>query len=894
MINDQRPDPDALLAAVQTEEAQQQHGKLKIFLGMSAGVGKTYAMLESAHQRLAEGIDVVIGYIETHKRADTDALVAGLPLIARQKIDYKESTLEEMDVDAILRRRPRLVLVDELAHTNAPGSRHPKRYQDVLELLASGIDVYTTVNVQHFESRSDTVEKITGITIHEKVPDSILDIASDIELIDLPPEELLQRLAEGKVYAPDRAELAAKNFFRTGNLTALREMALRLAAERVDQQMQDYMQVQHIQGPWRSTERLMVAVSPSPLSERLIRWTRRTAYNLKAPWMAVYIEPTIPLSQTAHAQLARNLSLVHKLGGEVVSTAANDVVTALIRVAKQHNITQIVVGKPSRTFVEELRAGGSLVNRLIRQSDDIDIYVVRGDVSEGGERPLVVRPALHSGRNQYLLALFVVAAAVAFCLAILPFIDHQLVALLLLFVVVVLANFVGRGPILVAAAASALLWDFLFIPPRLTFFISTLQDALTFFLYFIVALITGNLTARLRSQEKLTRGREERTAALYTMAHKIGESTTLDEVLETAVKQLGQVFAAPIAILLKDADGDLPPAPHALSTFAMNDREMGAARWSFNNSQPAGHFTETLPTADAQYWPMTTPGGVAGVIGLELHEQLSFEQEGLLQTFTNHIALAVEREQLDESAQQAAIVAESERLYATLLDSISHELRTPLAVISGATGILFDPVTKPSPAAQQELGENIQEATKRLTRLVNNLLDMTRLQSGRFKPHVEWCDVTDLIDVSVKQVEKDLAAHDLVIDIAPQLPLVRMDFVLMEQVLVNLLDNAAVHTPPGVRVRVTAALEHDELMLSVADRGPGLPPGDLQRVFEKFYRAPGTASGGTGLGLSICKGLVEAQGGTITAENRLTRGGARLVIRLPITPAPTIPKEAEQ
>lgn len=897
MNDDHRPDPDALLETIQREESKQPRGKLKIFLGMAAGVGKTYAMLEAAQQRRAEGIDVVIGYVETHHRAETDALVAGLSVISRKKFEYRGSVLEEMDVDAVLARKPQLTLVDELAHTNAPGARHPKRYQDVLDLLAAEIDVYTTVNVQHFESRTDSVREITGVTIRETVPDLLIDIADEIELIDLEPEELLKRLAEGKVYTPDRAELAAHNFFRKGNLTALREMALRLTAERVDHQMQDYMHLKHIHGPWKSIERLMVAVSANPLSERLIRWTRRVAYNLKAPWIAVHVESGTALTEIQRAQLARNLSLVHKLGGEVIITSGDDTVSALLSVAQQNNATQIVVGKPARSHFREWLSGGSLVNRLIRSSGDIDVYVVSGDKTESTANSLRVSPTLHSGANQYVIAAVVVSLAVLLSYAILPLIGDQYyreVALILLFVVLVLANFLGRGPMLLAATLSAILWDFLFIPPRFTFLISTVQDYLIFGLYFIIALSMGNLTARLRNQQKITRLRQERTSALYTMAHQIAEATTPDDVLRTAVEQVGQVFDAEIAIFLPTLTGHLSKAPHPASTFTPDEKESGVATWAFTNSQPAGRFTDTLPSATAQYLPLVTPGSVAGVIGVRTREANppTVDQQALLETFTSHIALAVEHELLDKAAERTAVLEESERLYRALLDSISHELRTPLAAISGATSSLLDPGVRNNPEAQTALGQNIQEATDRLNRLVDNLLDMSRLQSGRLKLNSDWCDVSDLIDVSIKRVEKELANHDLVVDIAPNLPLIRLDFVLMEQVLVNLLHNAAVHTPPSVRIRVTASVDGKELVLSVADRGPGLALADLERVFDKFYRAPGMTSGGTGLGLSICKGLVEAHGGTIIAENRPTRGGARFTIRLPITELPDAPKEA--
>ncbi len=893
MTDDQRPDPDILLEALKREESKQQRGKLKIFLGMSAGVGKTYAMLEAAQQRLAEGIDVVIGNVETHKRAETESLLKGLPVIPRRKLEYRGSILEEMDVDGVLARKPHLVLVDELAHTNVPGARHPKRYQDVLDLLNAGIDVYTTVNVQHFESRADTVRQITGITVRETVPDTLIDIANDIELIDLEPEELLRRLAEGKVYTPDRADLAAKNFFRKGNLTALREMALRLTAERVDQEMQQYMHIKRIQGPWKSAERLMVAVSPSPLSERLVRWTRRMAYNLKAPWLAVFVQPMRPLSDTEKAQLARTMSLAHKLRGEVITVSGDDIVETLMRVAHQRNVTQLVIGKPVRNHLQELLRGGSVVNRLVHASGDIDVYVVTGDKESVTERPVVPRPTLQSGPNQYVVAILVVVVSVAICYvlssaAISPVIGYQETALILLLVIVLLANFLGRGPILVAGALSALLWDFLFIPPRFTFFISTFQDTLLFGLYFIVALVTGNLTARQRNQGTALRLREERMSALYAMAHEVAHAVTLDDVLRTAVEQVGQVFDAEIAILLPDSTGRLATSPHPASTLALDQKEWSVAVWAFEHGQVAGRFTETLPTATAQYLPLLTPGGVVGVMGVRMRrvEQFSVDQEALLDTFVSHIALAVERELLEDRSRQAAILAESERLYATLLDSVSQELRTPIATIRQATANLLAAHRDGDEKTELARSDDIQDAAQRLARVVDNLLDMTRLQSGRLNLNLDWCNVSELIDKSVKRVAKELANHELVIDIAPDLPLIRMDFILMQQVLVNLLHNAATYTPPGVRIRITAKTEGSRLVLSVADRGPGLPPADLERVFEKFYRVPGSQSSGTGLGLSISKGLVEAHGGTITAENRPTHGGARFTIRIPIAGAP--------
>ncbi len=903
MQDEHRPDPNTLLAAVQKEEAKQQRGKLKIFLGMAPGVGKTYAMLESAHQRLAEGVDVVVGIVETHKRAETEALVAGIPNIPRLQIPYHDTVLEEFNIDAVLARKPQLVLLDELAHTNAPGVRHPKRYQDVLELLSADIDVYTAVNVQHFESRADSVQQITGIAIRETVPDALLDIANDIELIDLPPEELLKRLAEGKVYAPDRAELAANNFFREGNLTALREMALRLTAERVDQQMQDYMQVKHIAGPWRSVDRLMVAISPSPLSERLIRWTRRTAYNLKSPWLAVYVETPQELSEVAKAQLARNISLVRRLDGEVIMTADRDPVKGLLRIGQQNNVTQIVVGKPARTTLQEMLSGGSLVNRLVRESEAIDVYVIRGDEMETSSGvKLLTPPELHSKPNQYILAVGVVALAVLINFGLInsaavPALDYHEVALILLFVVIVLANFIGRGPIIVAAVISALLWDFLFIPPRFTLYVSTLQDVLTLVLYVVIALIAGNLTSRLRGQERFVQLREKRTLALYAMAHQVAEAQTLEQVITAAVRQIGSTFNADIAILLAQApaasaavglsNGGLSSAvlaktPRPESTFIPDDKELSVAIWAFDHNQSAGRFTDTLPTASAQYIPLGSSGDSVGVIGVRRREDqpLVTEQADLLETFINHIALAVEREQLYSQTQEAAVLKESERLYSTLLASVSNEIRTPLATLNAASTHLVGC----DPEEQARVEKDIQDGVNSLNRLVDNLLDMTGLESGHLKLSIAPYSVPELVANSVQKVEKELAKHEVVIDLEPNLPLVPMDADMMERVLVNLLHNAAVYSPAGVKVRVTAAIEGSELVLAVADRGPGLPPADIPRVFDKFYRAPDVPPGGTGLGLSVSKGLVEAHGGTISAENRPTRGGARFIIRLPLMP----------
>lgn len=895
-MTDYRPDPDDLLAAIQKDTARQQRGKLKIFFGMAAGVGKTYAMLESARRRQSDGVDVVVGYVETHGRKETEVLLDGLEVIPQQSLEYRGTKLPEMDLDAVLARQPSLVLVDELAHTNVPGARHTKRYQDIIELLEAGLDVWTTVNVQHFESRADAVKQITGITVHERVPDSILDLADEIELLDLAPEDLRKRLAEGKVYTSERIDVAANNFFRRGNLTALREMSLRLTAEHVDHQLQDYMQLKRIAGPWKTGERLMVAVGSSPFSEQLIRWTRRMAYNLEATWIAVYVETTQELSPLAQERLTANLELARSLGGEIVTTANVSVVNGLLRVAHQRNITQIVIGKPEHPRLWWL-SKSTPVDILIRDSGEIDIYVVTGDRSkEKSVSPtLRLRPEIHSNGWQYFWALIIVVTVTGFNLFLVdssPLIGYQVVGLTELMAVLLIAIYIGRGPALLAAAASAISWNFLFIEPRLTFEVSQIQDTILLFMYFAIALFTGNLTARLRRQERQARHSAERTMALYTLAHETSTAIDMDHILRTAVNQLEQVFDAEIAILLSQ-ENVLSPQPHACSTLSVSEKDYGVALWSYQHSAPAGLFTDTLPSASAQYLPLLTPNRTVGVIGIRTRHQdrLTFEQEVLLQTFVSQISLVVERELLDESAEQAMMLRESERLYTTLLNSISHELRTPIATITGASSSLLDPKTAKDPFAHTELAQDIQLAAERLNRLVENLLDMSRLESGRLALRHDWCDVGDIISVAISRLKACLSDHPVDIKLAPDLPLIPVDFGLIEQALVNLLDNVCHYTPLGSPVVIEVKHLRNTLWIKIRDKGPGIADEDLARIFDKFYRVPGSRTGGTGLGLSIARGLVEAHGGTLKAENN-PDGGLSFILNFPLIETPPVAHEA--
>lgn len=871
-------------------QAPSLRGKLKVFFGMAAGVGKTYAMLEDARARRAEGVDVVVAWADTHDRPEAARLLEGLPRVSTARALDDGTVVGALDLEAILARGPALVLVDDLSHTNAPGALHERRYQDVLHLLEAGIDVYTTLNVQQIESRADTVRQITGLTVRETVPDSVLDAADAIELVDLAPEELRRRLADGKVTWPATASVPAESFFRVGNLTALREMALRLTAERVDHQLRDYMQVKRIAGPWKSGERLLVAISASPISERLVRWTRRMAYTLDASWLAVTVQTTSPASTEARAQLAQTLELARSLGAEVLTVSGDDVVETLLQVGQQRNVTQIVVGKPGRAPWRDWLRGGSVVDRLMRASGDIDVYVVSGDDS-ARRRRTVRLPERHSGWRPYLGAAAAVAAATGINLLLQPVISYEAVALLLLLVVIVLPLYFGRGPVLLAATLSALLWDLLFIPPRFTFLINKLEDVLLLVLYFVIALVAGTLTTRLKSQQRLLQRREERTHALYALVREFAQVETIDAVIRTAVAHLGAAFDADVAILLAADPEHLAAAAHPASTLVLDDKEREAAAWTFARQRAAGRATDTLPAAAGTYRPLRAPGSVVGVAGLRFRngQAVTAELEAFLEALLAQVALAIEHEQLGQAQERAVLLAESERLYKTLLNSVSHELRTPLAAITGAAGTL-QALPDEHKEARSALAGEIQLAVERLNRLVENLLDMSRLESGMLRLRLEWCDVADLVAVTVKRARPFLERHDLSVGVEPGLTLVHMDYVLIEQVLINLLHNAAVYTPPDTSVELRAHRDGESLAISVMDRGPGLPTDALERIFDKFYRVPGAAAGGTGLGLSIARGIVEAHGGTLVAENR-AGGGACFTLRLPMTPPPPLPVE---
>lgn len=868
---DHRPDPDALLAEMRREERTPGRGRLHLFLGMCPGVGKTYAMLQAARKRFEEGEKVLVGVVETHGRAETAALLEGLEVLPRKSREHREVFVSEFDLDGVLARKPGIVLVDELAHTNAPESRHAKRYQDVLELLDAGIDVYSTLNVQHIESQVDIVRQITGVAVQETVPDSILDEAHEIQLIDLSVDKLLERMGEGKVYLGERAERAVEGFFKEGNLTALRELALRFTAEQVDRELEDIRRAKRVAGPWKTNARLMVGIGPSPYAESLIRWTRRAATRLNCPWLVVWVEGSQPVSPSDQERLARSLGLARKLGGEIVSATGDDVPEALLRVARERNVTQIVVGKPDKhTFWRP-----SLADRIIRDSGDIDVCVVR---------PLAARETMsstvfHEGVSVSVIGEYSWAAAILFVVASLswavaPLTGYMFVALVFLLAVVLAALRFRRGPVLAMATVSALTWNFLFIPPRFTFWISKADDGIMFALFFVIAIAMGSLTHRLRAREEAERRRHRQTEALLRVTQSAALSPEYGKGLSAALRSIDEMLGAETVLFPRLRDRSLAEEPFAGSRFAPSENERGVALWCFRNRQVAGRFTDTLPESEAMWFPLQTATSMMGVLGLRFEEETTpdFTTRQMIEAFALQLALVLEKQHFIEAVNEAELHARSENLHRTLLDSVSHELRTPLAVIRAALEGMGE-------RKEPYLAE-IETATARLQRVVDSLLQMSRLESEALRPTPDWCDLRDVIADAVKAVGSSLSTHVLSLTIPDEFPPVRTDHALLAQALANILHNAAVYSPADSSVEVSVVRLGPAARITIRDHGPGLPPGEEERVFAKFYRAKGVPAGGTGLGLAIAKGFISALGGRIEAGNH-PGGGAEFSIHLP-------------
>jgi two-component system sensor histidine kinase KdpD len=892
-----RPDPDALLERIREEEARSKRGKLKIFFGATAGVGKTYAMLEAARRHVAERRDVVVGWVETHGRKETAALLEGLPAIPPRLYEYKGTQLAEFDLDAALARRPSLLLLDELAHTNAAGARHAKRWQDVQELREAGIDVYTTLNVQHIESLNDVVAQITGVAVRETLPDVVLEEADEVELVDLPPDDLIQRLKEGKVYVPEQAQRAIHHFFRKGNLIALRELALRRTAERVDDQMRSYRRDHGIAKTWPAAERILVCVGPNPASVRLIRAARRMAAGLRADWVAVYVEtPHHPrLPEADKVALSENMRLAEQLGGRTAYLSGHDVSAEVLAYARQHNATKIVAGKPTHPRWHD-RIRGSLVDEIVRGSGDIDVYIISGDVAEEERAPFTI-PSRHSPPEAYVPALVAVTLCTLVSWTMAPFFASTNLVMIYLLGVAYVAMRHGRGPSVLTSILSVACFDFFFVPPHLTFAVSDTQYVVTFAIMLLVGLLISTLASRVREQTEATRLRERRTAILYAVSRDLAATRAADDIARAAARHVADVASAPSAVLLPRADGRLVPLAAAGAVFTLDPRDEGVARWVLEHGRMAGPGTGTLPGAGALYLPLIGTRATLAVLGVRADAPAGFspDQVHLLEAVARQTAAALERAQLAEEAQRAQLDVETERLRNSLLSSVSHDLRTPLAAITGAASTLLDDVRGMSAETRLELTEMIYEEADRLNRLVRNLLDMTRLQSGAVRVAKEWHPLEEIVGAALSRLATRLHGRSVSTHLSDDLPLVPLDGILIEQVLVNLIENALKYSPLESPIDVSAARVDRDVVVAIADRGPGLPVGEEERVFDKFHRVESRGRpGGVGLGLTLCRGIVTAHGGRIWAENR-PEGGAVFRFTLPLegTPPSVAPEPAE-
>ncbi|MEK1890665.1 MAG: sensor histidine kinase KdpD [Phyllobacterium sp.] len=882
---ERRPSPDALLENAERET----RGRLKIFLGAAPGVGKTYEMLMAGRAAIADRRDVVIGVVETHGRKETQALVDGFEVIARRKVNYKDHHLEEMDLDAILARRPDLVLVDELAHTNAPGSRHPKRYIDVQELLTHDIDVYSTMNIQHVESLNDVVAQITKVRVRETVPDSVIDEADEVEVIDLTPADLIKRLHEGKVYVPVTAKRAIENYFSPGNLTALRELALRRTAQRVDDQLLTHMQANAIPGPWAAGDRVLVCIDEQPRGPSLVRYARRLADRLRAPWMAVHVETqsSSRLSEAGRDRIASTLRLATQLGGDAITLPGRDAAEDIARYARENNVTHIVTGKPDKSRWRELFEG-SVSHDLIRRAGNISVHVISGS---GEENPAVRRAAEQAQSRgfelkPYLMSTGYVIGALAVGLLLSRVLDVRNIALVFLMAVLASAVTVGLWPALFASVLSAAVLNFFFLEPLYTLVISDPESVIALGFFFCVAVIASNLTARVQRQAAAARQRARTTEDLYLFSRKLAGTGTLDDVLWATAFQIASMLKLRVVLLLPE-DGRIEVKAGYPPDDTLDDADIAAARWAFENNRAAGRGADTLPGAKRLYLPLRTGRMAVGVIGLDSDKQgplLSPEQQRLLDALADQAAVAIERTQLAADVDRAKLAAEADRLRSALLTSISHDLKTPLASIMGAAGALKEFAPALPDEARAELLSTVIDESERLNRFIANLLDMTRIESGAMEPNFAFHDAGDIVGTALSRAKKITGKHRTEVVIPANLPMLRVDPVLFEQVLFNLLDNASKYAPEGSLIRIQAWADDGSVILQVMDEGPGIPEADLERVFDTFYRVRKSdhVSAGTGLGLSISRGFIEAMGGTIGATRRTDRSGAIFTIKMPI------------
>ncbi|MGQ5525325.1 DUF4118 domain-containing protein [Chitinimonas sp. PSY-7] len=890
-MNYPRPDPDRLLEALQEADAAAQRGKLKLFLGACAGVGKTYAMLQAARQKQDEGIDVLIGIVETHGRADTSALLAGLPILPSRHVEYRGHLLAEFDLDAALQRKPALIIVDELAHSNVEGSRHQKRWQDVEELLVAGIDVYTAMNVQHLESLNDIVAGITGVKVGETVADHVFDSATDVILVDLPPDELLARLAAGKVYLPDAALRASKHFFRKGNLIALRELALRRTADRVDAQMRAYRADRAIANVWQARERLLVCIGAGPSGDKLVRSAARLAAKLQADWIVAYVEtPALQRgSQLQRGRILATLKLAEELGAETTTLAGTDAAATLAAYARSRNAGKLVIGHRHQTGWRR-KLLPSLADQLAERAAELDLYLVGLDPAAA--EPVVVdrAPPRKIYWRGYAEAMAIVAATSVLAGVLLSVFDLANVVMVYLLAVVMIALRSGRGPGALAALLAVGSFDFFFVPPQLTFTVNDSQYLFTFAMMLAVALIIGQLAAKLRFEANVARRRERRADELSGLSRQLSGALTTEQIIGIAVDRINAIFHARSAVLLPDSHERMREARGSAGPGGLTDTDADVAQWVYDHQQHAGQGSNTLPSSPARYLPLKAPMRTRGVLALQVSQLSLFdepEEMRLLDTCAAQIALALERVHFVEVAQDALVSMEGERLRNSLLTTVSHDLRTPLTALVGLADTLAG--SELSLTVRHELAEAIRDKARSTAELVGKLLDMARLQAGAVTLRRDWQSLEEVLGSARRQLDSVLANHTVISRLPADLPLCEFDPVLIERVLVNLLENAAKYTPPGSEISILAVSRGDLMRITVDDNGPGLPAGREEKLFGKFERGESeSALPGVGLGLAISRAIVEAHGGRMTAENR-PEGGARFVFTLPLGVPPNMP-----
>ncbi|MDD1606263.1 MAG: sensor histidine kinase KdpD [Methylococcaceae bacterium] len=907
-MNDERPDPDQLLARVERDTAKAKRGRLKIFFGAAAGVGKSYAMLLAARERRAENLDVVVGLIETHGRKETQALLKGLEVLPTRQIEYKGTMLHEFDIDAALKRRPAIIIVDELAHTNAPNSRHPKRWQDIHELLEAGIDVYTAINVQHLESLNDDIGQIAGIRVWETVPDTVFEDADEIELVDLPPDELLLRLKEGKIYLPQQAQQAIHNFFRKGNLIALRELALRQTANRVDAQMLNYREDHAIRDVWQVNERILVCIGPNALAERLVRAGKRVATSLRAEWIVAYVEtPSLQrLSAEKRDGVLRILRLAEQLGAETVTLSAPEISEAIIKFACERNINKIVLGKPNRRGWKRWLLG-SVVDVLISHAHNINIYLlgspqtadngtVETEISLFRKSPLpglqqrpINKPKGYYSRYGWTALITLFSAFIAYLMA--GRLELANLVMVFLLGVVFVATHFGRGPSVLAAVLGVTLFDFLFVPPFYSFSVAHSQYLITLTTMLVVGVVISNLMVNVHSQAKVAAHRERRASVLYAMSKELAASQSEEEIVRTAVRHLHSEFSSRNVILFSDSNGRVVYPKQKSIPESLHGADLSVAQWVLDHNEMAGQGTNTLPGTEAIYFPIHNEDKVLGVLALlpvNLRRVFLPEQQKLLETFLRQIGQAVTRIRLAEQAKMTQMQVEAERLRNSLLSAISHDLRTPLATIIGSASTLLEGEGTLQTQDKLDLSRVIVDEAERMSNLINNILDMARLDAGVVELNKQWHPLEEIIGTVLTRLHKHLADRPVKVKLPAGIPMVFVDAVMIEQVFINLLENAIRYTPAGSELEISAEISTNAVECSVADHGSGIPKGREEQLFEKFYQARHEAAqSGVGLGLAICRAIVEVHGGRIYAQNR-SGGGAIFTFILPINEPPPV------